>query len=343
METDGTMNRTKLQSPIKGRESEWMEITQTQGSGPKQSWADEVEQQEANLGKKNDSLSSIWDKFDISKISNAGFKLEFVNPESVGEQRIGEIDVEDISSEIDYWQNAVVCYVLGAHPPFTVLNGYIQRIWGKHGINKIAMLKNAIVIVRFDTGIGKNEVIEGGIYHFDNKPLIVKAWNPDMEFSREELASVPIWIKLPGLDFKYWSARGLIKLGSLVGKPLMVDKNTERKAGLNFARILVEVKMGEELPEEIMFRNEKGAVITQTVTYGWKPTKCEVCNKYGRKGENCRKNKEARIEQTVAEKTTQVDVTKSKEKRYLVAGVLHKQTTKEAEPEGGNGGRLNMK
>ncbi|KAG5567905.1 hypothetical protein H5410_065079, partial [Solanum commersonii] len=105
--------------------------------------------------------------------------------------------------------------------------------------------------------------IDAGIYHFDGKPFIVKAWSPDMDFSREELHSVPIWIKFTGLDFKYWSPKGLSKLGSLIGKPLMVDKNTERKAGLNFARLMVEVDMDTILPESISFKNEKGQLIEQ--------------------------------------------------------------------------------
>ncbi|KAG5588828.1 hypothetical protein H5410_049262 [Solanum commersonii] len=73
-----------------------------------------------------------------------------------------------------------------------------------------------------------------------SKPFRVKAWHADLDFSLEELHTVPIWIKLPGLDFKYWSPKGLSKLGSLIGKPLMVDQNTERKIGLNFARLMVE-------------------------------------------------------------------------------------------------------
>lgn len=190
-----------------------------------------------------------------------------MDPVNVGDQLIGAIDVDDLTSETEYWQHFIVCYVLGAHSPFAVLNKYIPRIWGKHGINKVSMMKNGIVMMSFDNEVGKNDVIQGGIYSFDNKPLIVKVWTPDMEFSREELQSVPIWIKLACLDLKYWSARGLSKIGSLVGKPLMVDKYTERKLGLNFARLPVEVKVVEELLNEVMFRNEKGHVITQKVTH----------------------------------------------------------------------------
>uniref|UniRef100_A0A0V0HUD6 Putative ovule protein n=1 Tax=Solanum chacoense TaxID=4108 RepID=A0A0V0HUD6_SOLCH len=166
---------------------------------------------------------SIWENFDINKVSNAGFQLEFVALEIHGKSAVCEIGIEDISSEIAYRRNSVVCYVLGAHPPFSILNGYVQRLWG----NMVST--RCIILVRFDSIAGKNEAIQGGIYHFDNKPFIVKAWNDDMEFTREELYTVPIWVILPGLDFKYWSPKGLSKIGSLIGKPLMVDKHTEKK------------------------------------------------------------------------------------------------------------------
>lgn len=88
-----------------------------------------------------------------------------------------------------------------------------------------------------------------------------------MEFTREELQIIPIWVKLPGLDFKYWSPKGLGK----IGKPLMVDKQTEKKLGLNFALLLVEVAIDTPLPEKIMFRNKRGCLVEQRVQYGWKP------------------------------------------------------------------------
>ncbi|KAM3199220.1 hypothetical protein P3L10_031580 [Capsicum annuum] len=79
------------------------------------------------------------------------------------------------------------------------------------------MLKNGVIVVRFETVGGKQKVLQGGIYHFDNKPFIVKEWTPELEFTREELLTVQIWIKFSGLDFKYWSRKGLNKIGSLIG------------------------------------------------------------------------------------------------------------------------------
>ncbi|XP_060170291.1 uncharacterized protein LOC132601199 [Lycium barbarum] len=180
------------------------------------------------------------------------------------------------------------------------------------------MLKNGIVLVRFDSAEGKNEVIHGGIYHFDNKPLIVKAWDATMEFFREKLYYVPIWIKLPRLDFKYWSSKSLSKIGSLVSKPLMVDKNTEKKVGLNFAKLVVKVKIGSTLPDLIYFRNEWGNVIEQKVTYDWKPSVCFICQKYGHTAEMCRRNK-------ANEKKEEPQIKESITKETISDGVKQKQ------------------
>ncbi|KAH0735031.1 hypothetical protein KY285_010738 [Solanum tuberosum] len=126
----------------------------------KKSWADEVEDEANELGKKK----SIWDDFDIAKLANAGYKLEYVTRTKKGE--IVEIEMEDIRSEITYWSNIVVCYKFGAHPHFTVIQGYIQR---------------------------KREPLQGGIFHFDNKQFTVKEWTLELEFTKEELQIVPIW------------------------------------------------------------------------------------------------------------------------------------------------------
>lgn len=50
-----------------------------------------------------------------------------MRPKFEEENKTGEINIDDISSEIEYWGTTVVCYVLGAIPQFAVFNGFIQR------------------------------------------------------------------------------------------------------------------------------------------------------------------------------------------------------------------------
>ncbi|KAG5568182.1 hypothetical protein H5410_064802 [Solanum commersonii] len=189
-------------------------------SGAK-SWADQVKA-EIPISK-----VSIWDSFDISKLSNVVFKLDYVAPEMQGETPISVIELRDNESKIKYWKTIVVCYVLGAYPPFDVLR------------------------------------MRGQISHFDNKPFIVKSWNPDMEYTKDELNTVPIWI-------------------NLVGKPLIVD---------HFARLLVEVQMDSKLPNIILFKNERDLIVEKKVLYECKPTLCCFCSKYGHSENECRKKK----------------------------------------------------
>lgn len=96
------------------------------------SLAYEVEE-ELGLSKKR---TSIWDEFDIAKLSNAEFKLEFVPPKVQGEPRVGSIELEDITSEIECWKNTIVCYVLGAHLPIAIIQGYIQKLWLRMALTK---------------------------------------------------------------------------------------------------------------------------------------------------------------------------------------------------------------
>ncbi|KAF3672682.1 hypothetical protein FXO38_05980 [Capsicum annuum] len=176
---------------------EWLKI-----ASPAQSWADVVEKSSDNSmngsEKKLVTLkASMWDNFDINKVSKVEFKLGYIKPLKAGEVVLVEIEEEDKSSEIE-----------------------------------------------FNSEEGNAEVLQGEIYHSDNKALIVKEWVPEMDFSKEELFLVPIWVKLLGLNFKYRSVKSLSKIDNLIGNPLMVDKNTEEKMGLSLANYWLKSGLG---------------------------------------------------------------------------------------------------
>lgn len=62
---------------------------------------------------------------------------------------IPEIELDDVYEEIEYWKNVVVCYILGPSPPKHVMEGFLQRIWGTKGIDRIAIMGNGVYMVRF--------------------------------------------------------------------------------------------------------------------------------------------------------------------------------------------------
>ncbi|KAL2943829.1 hypothetical protein RDABS01_032176 [Bienertia sinuspersici] len=199
------------------------------------------------------------------------------------------IDMDDIEDEITYWSSAMICFVLGANPPLPVMSGFCNRIWGKKGLDKVSMVGRGLFLVRFNTIEQCNNALTGDPYFFDYKPLIMKQWSPDIELHKESVKTVPIWVRMPHLELKYWGQGCLHKLGDIIGTTLKIDNVTMNKDRLSYARILVAVELDKELPDYIRFQNEKGLPVQQYIEYEWRPTYCTVCKRYGHPSDKCNK------------------------------------------------------
>lgn len=88
---------------------------------------------------------------------------------------------------------------------------------------------------------------------FDSKPVIVKVWDADMNVMKEDFNTLPTWIQLR-IDFKYWHEGCLMKLVELVGKFVRVDQATAKHDRLQYARILIEVSVNQDFPEQIIHK-----------------------------------------------------------------------------------------
>ncbi|XP_056695788.1 uncharacterized protein [Spinacia oleracea] len=230
-----------------------------------------------------------------------------------------EIELEDIQEEVEFWMSAVVCYVVGANPPINVMEGFIRRIWKHLNVDKVVMVKRGVFIVRFLTMDSRDKVLDGH-YFFDNKPLIMKPWNSDMDMDKEEVKSVPIWVQLK-LGFKYWGERALFKIISQIGKPIKRDQATLNRDKLQFARVMVDVPLSKELPDCISFRDENGLMVNVGLYYEWRPTLFSKCKMIGHLQEECRQGKSKRVWVQKA-KQVQPDAT------------LHTVTSPVVDPEG---------
>ncbi|KAL2931849.1 hypothetical protein RDABS01_037259 [Bienertia sinuspersici] len=170
-----------------------------------------------------------------------------------------KIDFDDIDEELVYWSSAMVVHVLGLY------------------------------LVRFKSIEQREQIWNDEPKFFDSKPVIMKRWDSEMELHKETIKNVPIWIRFPKLELKYWGHRSLHKLGDAIGTTLKVDRLTEQKERLAYARIMVEVDIQKELPNQIDFINEKGISMVQMIEYEWRPNLCSKCNKYGHREEECSK------------------------------------------------------
>ncbi|KAL2901175.1 Translation initiation factor 2 subunit gamma, partial [Bienertia sinuspersici] len=111
--------------------------------------------------------------------------------------------MEDVQPEIEYWDSSIVAYVLGANPPTPVMEGFIRRIWSKHGVDKVIGLQRGMFLIRLKTMEQRDKILKYERPFFDSKPVVMKAWVEDMDFTKEMVKTIPIWVNI-AVDFKYW-------------------------------------------------------------------------------------------------------------------------------------------
>ncbi|XP_062118471.1 uncharacterized protein LOC133832103 [Humulus lupulus] len=106
------------------------------------------------------------------------------------------------------------------------------------------------------------------------------------------IKSVPVWVRLPGLGLQYWGTKCLSALFSILGKPILVDKVTKDRSMMQFARVLVEIDIADEVSKSIQFLNEREQLMEQFVEFEWLPTQCKICKVFGHTESSCNKKKE---------------------------------------------------
>ena len=258
----------------------------------------------SNIGG-NTLFQSMNDDDNLSQHNAVILDDNVVNTVSSTQTPIVQIEFDDIKDEIAYWESAVICYMIGANPPQNVMEGYVRRIWGKYGVDKVSQVGRGIYMVRFTTMENCSKVLQGGYQFFDSKPLVVKPWSADVNFSKDPVKKLPIWIQLHGLDVKYWGEKSLGKIVSQLGSLIKVDQATKNRDKLMFARVMIEVQIDQEFPNVIHFRNEIGIMVSQQVNYDWLPITCSVCKGMGHTHDHCSKKQTGNARKIWVKKATQ--------------------------------------
>lgn len=69
----------------------------------------------------------------------------------------------------------------------------------------------------------KEIVINFGPYYYNNKPIILKQWELDIQFDKETASFIPIWVKFLRLPAGYWFAEALTKVASTICRLVHID------------------------------------------------------------------------------------------------------------------------
>ncbi|KAL5708961.1 hypothetical protein ACHQM5_019702 [Ranunculus cassubicifolius] len=117
----------------------------------------------------------------------------------------------------------------------------------------------------------RQRAVEMGPIYIRDKLFVVRPWTREVEENKGTVKKVPIWAKFTNVPKHLWNARGLSIIGSAIGRPMCMDRVTEGKQMLTYARVCIEVTAAKELPEKVNLKTKSGKEFIIGVEYPWKP------------------------------------------------------------------------
>ncbi|XVF79070.1 hypothetical protein PTKIN_Ptkin14bG0189800 [Pterospermum kingtungense] len=188
----------------------------------------------------------------------------------------------------ELWNNSLIVQFVGRVPNFSIVQRMIKQLWGRIGEVTIRSAGLNLIVVQLSTVEARDQILEGGPWHFHNQPLIVRKWEPGISSLEFNLSRLPVWVQLSNLPLELFTQRGIGCVASVLGRPLYMDRITAQRERLAFARVCVEIEVTKEIPKkiEVLLR---GRIVEVMVSVPWLPLKCSKCNIFGHTEKDCMK------------------------------------------------------
>ncbi|KAK1369686.1 hypothetical protein POM88_035778 [Heracleum sosnowskyi] len=189
---------------------------------------------------------------------------------------------EVLKEGIDKFSNCIVgTFSKGTYSYKSVV--YFARAAQKNSLVSVAQKETNVFIFRFKDAASVHSILLRGTWYFGNRPLLVKPWGV---VASQKIESIPLWVKFSKIPDCYWTRRGLSHLASVIGTPLSADEMTSKLDILPFAKICVEYKIGDELPDRIEVEDldpvsGDKSIKEILVQYQCKQLICSVCHSLG--------------------------------------------------------------
>lgn len=174
--------------------------------------------------------------------------LDYILPVMIDGQPIVQLNKLEVEEEEIKWKCALIVYILGEGPGFNAMKRFINLHWSHVPEPDLYYHEECYYIVKFRTIDDAKEILCAGPYLIANRPMILKQWTPDFDFTEEFPTDIPLWVKFLKLPMFCWGMRSLSRIASVLGKPIFADECTTKQTGVSYARMLIEINVTKELP-----------------------------------------------------------------------------------------------
>ncbi|KAK4343385.1 hypothetical protein RND71_036479 [Anisodus tanguticus] len=218
-------------------------------------------------------------------VSN-GKRLHFVKESSQdGPVELARADIDDLT---ETWGYLLIGYFAGIFPGNIALIK-LCRSWGV--TYRFTVHASGWIVFKFNTEAEKEKVMANGPHFVYSTPLLLKDIPHCFTFDREEICTVPIWVRLPSLPLELWNETALSRILSRIGRPIGTDKLTNDKGQTSYARALVEIDLSKEVVHSVELKLWDDTHIDQEIIYEKRPGYCVECKQIGHYTDGCEKHR----------------------------------------------------
>ncbi|KAL4304455.1 hypothetical protein GQ457_10G010860 [Hibiscus cannabinus] len=196
---------------------------------------------------------------------------------------------EKVHDQIDQsMRNVIIVRLLGKVIGFGALLNRLHALWRPVGEIQLIDLDNDYYLVRFADSRDYAMALTDGPWTIYGSYLIVQPWSRSFSTLEKHPSHVVVWIRLPGLPYRYYCKALFRRIAAVIGSVVKVDYNTKEAGRGKFARIVVLVDLNKPLKSCVGIDN-----FVQRLEYEGLQNICFGCGVIGHSKEECRVGKES--------------------------------------------------
>ncbi|XP_071933805.1 uncharacterized protein [Coffea arabica] len=184
------------------------------------------------------------------------------------------------------FRNALIGRFALRRPPMESIRKFFVSL-GLKGEVSVGLLDAKHVLIRPSLEEDYSRLFIRRMWFFQNSPMAISKWSMDFK-ADQDYSIAPVWVTLPGLPLPFFDKRSLLKLGSLLGRPLQLDAATLQLRRLSVVQMLVEIDVSTS-PVKRVWIGDADCGQWQPVEYEAWPSFCGFCRKLGHTESGCYK------------------------------------------------------
>lgn len=137
--------------------------------------------------------------------------MKYVAPSVVNVEIETEIEKADTESEIQFWKNSLIMYVLGEAMSMNTMKNYMMKVWNYVQLPDMYYQDGGYLILKFKAIDEMDAILMKGPYYIRGMPMVLMELRLGFNFKTNMQITIPIWIKLPQLPLYLWGGETWVK------------------------------------------------------------------------------------------------------------------------------------